>query len=187
MPGMSAIPARDTFRRITIIQGESQVSNDTKVVFTTILGSCVAACLFDPDARVGGINHFLLAEPSGEELDARSMQRYGVHAMEVLINAMLAKGASRRHLRARIYGGATMHSSFRDIGGSNSRFARQFLRDEQIALVAEDVGGFSARRVEFRPALGLSRCRVVTDTHVPRGVIGNPALPPPTLGDVEFF
>lgn len=183
---MSAIPARDAFRRITVIQGESRVSNNPKVVFTTILGSCVAACLFDPEAHVGGMNHFLLAESSGEELDARSMQRYGVHAMEVLINAMLSKGAARHHLRARLFGGATMHRAFRDIGGSNSRFARQFLRDEQIALVAEDVGGFSARRVEFRPALGLSRCRIVADTHVPPVVAAKPASPPP-LGEVEFF
>ena len=185
---MNGASATETLRRITIVQGESRVSNDPKTVFTTILGSCVAACLYDPDAQVGGINHFLLAEPSGDELDARSMQRYGVYAMEVLINAMLAKGAARSRLRARLYGGATMHRNFRDIGGSNSRFARQFLHDEQIALVAEDIGGFSARRVEFRPALGLSRCRVVTDTHVPTAVVAKPPPPPPpTIGDVEFF
>ncbi len=184
---MNGSSSAQAYRRVAVIQGESRVSNDPLVVFTTILGSCVAACLYDPQAKVGGINHFLLAEPSGEELDARSMQRYGVHAMEVLINAMLAKGAARHRLRARLYGGATMHRNFRDIGGSNSRFARQFLRDEQITLVAEDVGGFAARRVEFRPVLGLSRCRVVTDTHVSPVPVAKPAPPPANLGDVEFF
>ena len=86
------------------------------------------------------------------------MQRYGVYAMEVLINAMLAMGASRHRLKARIFGGATMRSGFRDIGGTNIAFARAFLRDERIPLVGEDVGGTGARRVEFRAALGLARC-----------------------------
>ncbi|UAK26044.1 chemotaxis protein CheD [Sphingomonas nostoxanthinifaciens] len=184
---MNAPAPRDQFRRINVIQGESRVTGDPQVVFTTVLGSCIAACLFDPEAKVGGINHFLLAEPGGMEPDARSMQRYGVYAMEVLINAMLAKGAQRHRLRARLYGGATMHRTFRDIGGSNARFARQFLRDENIMLVAEDVGGFCARRVEFRAGLGLSRSRSVTDTHVPppQEVVRPPA--PQDDGDVEFF
>lgn len=175
------------FRRIAVIQGESRVASDPSVVFTTILGSCVAACLYDPDARVGGINHFLLAEPNGADPDPRSMQRYGVYAMELLINAMLAKGAARHRLRARIYGGASMHGSFRDIGGSNSRFAKQFLRDEQIALVAEDVGGFAARRVEFRAGLGLARSRIVTDHHVVNTPAPPPVVPTEALGEVEFF
>ncbi len=184
---MSAQTPPLDYRRITVIQGESRVSNDPRVLFTTILGSCVAACLYDPEAKVGGINHFLLAEPGSEEADPQSMQRYGVYAMEMLINAMLAKGATRNRLRARLYGGATMHRSFRDIGGSNSRFARQFLRDERIALVAEDVGGTSARRVEFRAGLGFARCRIVTDTHLAPMPVAQPVPPPANLGDVEFF
>jgi chemotaxis protein CheD len=183
---MTAPAGQPSFRRITVIQGESRVSSDPSVVLTTVLGSCVAACLYDPLAKVGGINHFLLAEPNGEELDPRSMQRYGVHAMEVLINGMLAKGARRERLRARIYGGATMHRGFRDIGGSNSRFAKQFLRDEGIMLVAEDIGGFSARRVEFRAGLGLARCRAVVDAPpMPSKPLRAPE--PPDTGDVEFF
>lgn len=183
----AALPVAKAFRRIAVIQGESRVASDPAIVFTTILGSCIAACLYDPEARVGGINHFLLAEPNGADLDPRSMQRYGVYAMEMLINGMLAKGAARHRLRARLYGGASMHEGFRDIGGSNSRFARQFLRDEHIALVAEDVGGFAARRVEFRAGLGLARCRTVTDHHVAAAPVAPPPKPPETLGDVEFF
>lgn len=179
--------AAGEFRRIAVIQGETRVTSDPTVVFTTILGSCIAACLYDPEVRVGGINHFLLAEANGAVSDPRSMQRYGVYAMEMLINAMLAKGAARHRLRARLYGGASMHEHFRDIGGSNSRFARQFLLDEQIALVAEDVGGFAARRVEFRAGLGLARCRTVTDHHVAPVSVPRPAALPTTLGDVEFF
>lgn len=186
---MSGITLRDGLRRITVAQGETQVSADENVVLTTVLGSCIAACFYDPLARIGGINHYLLAE--GSASDPASMQRYGVYAMEVLINAMLAMGATRNRLKARIFGGATMRSGFRDIGGDNIAFARRFLRDERIALVGEDVGGSGARRVEFRPALGLARCRVVTEAAGTLSVVRPRPVPPPpppaSLGDVEFF
>ena len=187
---MTALQLRDGLRRLTVAQGETRVSDEEDVVLTTVLGSCIAACFYDPLAKVGGINHYLLAE--GSASDPASMQRYGVYAMEVLINAMLAMGASRNRLKARIFGGATMSTGFRDIGGDNIAFARRFLRDERIPLVAEDVGGNGARRVEFRPAVGLARCRVVTDgaavtTPVVRARPVVPPPPPASLGDVEFF
>lgn len=182
---MSALAARDGLRRLTVAQGETRVSDAPEVVLTTVLGSCVAACFYDPIAQVGGINHYLLAE--GNACDPASMQRYGVYAMEVLINAMLSMGAARHRLKARIFGGARMREGFRDIGGANIAFARAFLRDERIPLVGEDVGGTGARRVEFRAALGLARCRVVTDAApAPIVVAPRPAPPAPT-GDVEFF
>lgn len=177
---------RDGFRRLTVAQGETRVSDESDIVMTTVLGSCIAACFYDPIAQVGGINHYLLAD--GTSTDSGSMQRYGVYAMEVLINAMLAMGASRHRLKARIFGGATMRSGFRDIGGANITFARAFLRDERIPLVGEDVGGTGARRVEFRAALGLARCTTVTDT-VPTPIVRRPAPAtiPAAIGDVEFF
>ena len=180
---MTALAIRDGLRRVTVAQGETRVSDEVDVVLTTVLGSCVAACFYDPVARVGGINHYLLAQ--GSASDAASMQRYGVYAMEVLINAMLAMGASRHRLRARIFGGAAMRAGFRDIGGTNIAFARTFLRQERIPLVGEDVAGTGARRVEFRPALGLARCRTVTDAAPP--VVIRTVAPPASTGDVEFF
>lgn len=179
---MSALSNRDGMRRITIAQGETKVSGESDVILTTVLGSCVAACFYDPVAKVGGINHYLLAD--GNASDSASMERYGVYAMEVLINAMLAMGASRHRLKARIFGGAQMRTGFRDIGGSNVAFARSFLRGERIPLVGEDTGRTGARRVEFRPALGLARCKTVVDS-MPTPVVRQ--APPPTLGDVEFF
>ncbi|WP_294339314.1 chemotaxis protein CheD [uncultured Sphingomonas sp.] len=181
---MSALAARDGFRRATVAQGETRVSNEIDLVLTTVLGSCVAACFYDPVAHVGGINHYLLAD--GTASDPASMQRYGVYAMEVLINAMLSMGAARHRLKARIFGGATMRQGFRDIGGTNIEFARNFLRNERIALVGEDVGGSSARRVEFRPAVGLARCRSVTEA-IRQQSAPRPVIQPATTGDVEFF
>jgi len=186
---MSALPEpAGALKRITIMQGETKVSDDPGVVLTTVLGSCISACLFDPVAKVGGLNHFLLAEPGSGETDVRSLQRYGVYAMEVLINAMMAMGATRSSLKARIYGGASLRDGFRDIGATNALFARRFLRDERIALVGEDVGGHGARRIEFRPTLGLARCRIATDRPVERPRIAA-AVPvaAASLGEVEFF
>jgi len=182
-----SIMLRDGFRRLTVAQGETKVSDQEDVVLTTVLGSCVAACFYDPIAKVGGLNHYLLAE--GNVSDPASMQRYGVYAMEVLINAMLSMGAVRSRMKARIFGGATMRSGFRDIGGDNIAFARRFLRDEKIPLVGEDVGGNGARRVEFRAALGLARCRVVTEGAPPPvlRVAPAPASAIANVGDVEFF
>lgn len=185
---MSALTRQDGFRRVTVAQGETKVSREEDVVLTTVLGSCVAACFYDPVVRVGGLNHYLLAE--GHASDPASMQRYGLYAMEVLINEMLKMGAVRHRMKARIFGGAAMHRGFRDIGGANIAFARRFLQDERIPLVGEDVGGTAARRVEFRAALGLARCRCVSDAPPP--VVQRPARPVAlpaleTTGDVEFF
>jgi len=83
-------------RRVSIIQGENYVSGDPHLVISTLLGSCVAVCLQDPGVRVGGMNHFLLGEPGREDaIRPGELQRYGIHAMELLINAMMAKGAAR--------------------------------------------------------------------------------------------
>lgn len=190
MMPLSNLPrASDGLRRINIMQGETKVSDDAGVVLTTVLGSCISACLYDPIAKVGGLNHFLLAEPGSGETDVRSLQRYGVYAMEVLINAMMAMGATRSNLKARIYGGASLRDGFRDIGATNALFARRFLRDERIALVGEDVGGHGARRIEFRPTLGLARCRVASDRPVekPRLAPAPAPVAAASVGDVEFF
>ncbi|WP_267395663.1 MULTISPECIES: chemotaxis protein CheD [unclassified Sphingomonas] len=183
---MIAMPTRDGLTRINIIQGETRVSDDPGVVLTTLLGSCIAACLYDPIGQVGGINHFLLAEPGAGDTDTASLQRYGVYAMEVLINAMLAMGAVRSNLKARIYGGAALRDGFRDIGATNALFARRFLRDERITLVGEDVGGTASRRVEFRPTLGLARCRTAAE-RVPERRMPPLPIPVAAVGDVEFF
>jgi len=185
---MNAFPrASDGLTRINIMQGETKVSDDPNAVLTTVLGSCISACLYDPVAKVGGLNHFLLAEPGSGDTDVSSLQRYGVYAMEVLINAMMAMGATRSNLKARIYGGASLRDGFRDIGATNALFARRFLRDERIALVGEDVGGHGARRVEFRPTLGLARCRVASDRPVERLRLPPIPVPVAAVGDVEFF
>ena len=117
--------------RINIVQGEYHVSGDQALSITTLLGSCVAACIHDPEAGVGGMNHFLLP---GDEATSPLVARHGVHLMELLINGLLKKGASRERLQAKLFGGARTMQGLGDIGASNARFAQDFLKREGITV-----------------------------------------------------
>ena len=108
-------------RLIHIHQGECRISEDPRVVLTTMLGSCIAACLRDPIAGVGGMNHFLL--PDAEETDRSASLRYGANAMELLVNGLLSIGAKRERLEAKLFGGGHMTDGLGDIGEKNAKFA----------------------------------------------------------------
>lgn len=176
-----------TVRRISIIQGEHAVVGDPKTVVTTVLGSCVSVCLRDPVARVGGMNHFLLGEPDCRHtVSPKELQRYGIHAMEVLINALMGRGAERSRLSAHLYGGANVLAGLTAIGSQNIVFARKFLRTEGIAIIHEDVGGNAARRIEFMPHEGKSRCSRVSHAP-PIRPFEQPASPGGRSGELELF
>ena len=171
-------------RRIPIIQGEHKVIAEPDVVITTILGSCIAVCLQDPAARVGGMNHFLLAEPRPDLVITQSeMQRYGIHAMELLINEMMKLGAIRSRLRAQVYGGANVMAGLGAIGSSNATFAREFLRTEGIVIGHSSVGGKCARKVEFMPYEGKARCTELSEA-VP---VAKAPVPIARGGELELF
>lgn len=141
-------------KTITVVQGDYAVSSDPHVIMSTVLGSCVAVCLFDPRAHVGGMNHFLLAgdgQARGDDL------KYGVNAMELLINRVLRAGGDRRALQAKLFGGARMTDHARDIGHSNAVFALEFLAREGIPCVSQSLGGQKARRIQFTPSTGAAR------------------------------
>jgi chemotaxis protein CheD len=174
-------------RRVSIVQGEHAVVSEPHVVLSTVLGSCIAVCLQDPVARIGGMNHFLLSEPStGADVGPTELQRYGIHAMEVLINGLMAKGASRERLRAHIYGGANVVAGLGKIGSHNAAFARRFCRTEGISIAHEDVGGNCARRVEFLPHEGKSRCTRVSQAPA-RVAAPKPVPAPARSGELELF
>lgn len=171
-------------RRINLIQGDQMVVRDPGVLLTTLLGSCIAVCLHDGVANVGGMNHFLLGQPDADhQVSGTDLQRYGVHAMELLINAMMQNGAARHRLRAHIYGGATMVAGLGGIGQANAGFAQRFVATEGIAIGHVDVGGARARKVEFLAHEGKSRATLVTDP-VPVQPVRAPAL---AGGDLELF
>jgi len=171
--------------RIAVMQGQVRVSADPKVELTTVLGSCVASYLFDAEARVGGMNHFLLAEPPSSHSSGQVDEHYGVYLMELLINEMIAQGASKAHMRGQLFGGANFHKGMAPNGSANAEFARTFLRRETIQLVREDLGGTLARRVDFRPARGLVRCKSIENTQVFDNAPDS--RPARASGDVELF
>lgn len=144
----------NTTKMIAVVQGDYAVSTDPMVVMSTVLGSCVAMCLFDTTNRVGGMNHFLLATSSLAESDDL---KYGVNAIELLINRLLRSGAERYNLQAKLFGGARMTDHASDIGASNAAFAKDFLEREGISCVSSSLGGKQARRVQFVPTTGAAR------------------------------
>lgn len=170
---------------IRVIQGECHVSDDPDVVLTTILGSCVAACIRDPQAGVGGMNHFLLPGDANRSPSSEA-ERYGAYLMEVLVNGLLRRGASRHRLEAKLFGGASVVKSLSPIGRLNAEFAKRFLATEGIRIVSESLGDERGRRVEYRPVSGQARQLFV---EAPTEIV-EPVVPPPAAsvaGAIELF
>lgn len=118
-------------------------------VVKTVLGSCISVCLRDPVTRVGGMNHFML--PDAGEGEAAST-RYGVYAMELLINECMKAGADRRRLEAKVFGGGHVlwiRESEENVPQRNMRFALQFLDTESIPIISRDIGGYATRSLLF--------------------------------------
>ena len=141
---------------VKILPGQYHTATGSGSI-STVLGSCVSTCLWDPAQRIGGMNHFMLpgdvrAAPSPWGISTR----FGVHAMEVLINEMIHQGADRKRLVAKVFGGARVLRGFEtlDVGARNSEFVLAFLREEGIQLLAQDLLGESPRKVHFFPATG---------------------------------
>jgi chemotaxis protein CheD len=149
-----------------ILPGEFYATAEDEVI-VTVLGSCVAACLLDPIAMVGGMNHFMLPVRPGErDKDAFFAARYGAAAMEYLINNLLHLGAQRDRLVAKAFGGAcVLKNMTTDIGGQNIDFVREFLRNEDIPIWTEDMGGVHPRKVYFFPHTGQVLVKQMTKTH----------------------
>jgi chemotaxis protein CheD len=162
--------SRDAFRtdvvgakRLHVVQGEFAVTEDPDVMMGTILGSCVSACMRDPVARVGGMNHFLLpgeGETTGEGPQA---MRYGVQSMELLLNALYRKGARRERLEVKLFGGARVVDGLSDVGQQNAAFAERFLASEGIRLKGGSLRGDQARRIQFWPVSGRVRQMALVD------------------------
>lgn len=164
-------------------QGDFVVGDSSDLMLTTVLGSCVAACIHDPTSKVGGMNHFLL--PASTEGSLSEGKRYGVHLMELLLNGLLKAGARRDRLKAKLFGGARMIEGLSDIGARNAEFALRFLRDEGIEVVGHSLRGTQARRIQYWPASGQSRQKLLGDAvAIPTAT---PRLRPTTFGDVDLF
>ena len=161
-PGSKPSEAGAGLPEKSIVVGEFFASGQP-VVVQTVLGSCVAACLFDPEARCGGMNHFLL--PVGEEED-ETAGRYGSQAMDLLIQEIVKHGGNRSRLRAKVFGGAQMFhqsASVPDIGRKNACFVQEFLAASKIPIVSKRLGGTSALKVRFYPHEGRALVKPIDE------------------------
>lgn len=148
---------------VKVLPGEYYVSAQEEMI-STVLGSCVSACIRDAERRIGGMNHFMLPEPmSGERNDWSSAvgraARYGSDAMEQLINAVLKAGGRRESLSVKIFGGGRVLAQMTDVGQRNIAFVKRYLETEGLPLVAADVGDIYPRQLQFFPASGRVRVR----------------------------
>lgn len=149
---------------VKLLPGEYFVSEDD-IVLSTVLGSCIAACMWDRNARVGGMNHFMLpgdAARAGTDADPIGLAgRYGVFAMEQLINELIKRGARKSNLEAKLFGGGAVLRNFTalNVGERNAEFVLSFLRTEGIRIASQDLLDVFARRVAFFPVSGRALCR----------------------------
>lgn len=143
---------------VTIYPGECYVSKGPELV-STILGSCVAIVLYDPEHQIGGMNHFMLASNNDKSKDVSKngpIGRFGEYAIDLLLKEMEKAGADRRNLQAKIFGGSNVfnlpETAHEQVGSENIKFAKNYLQKLNIPVLAEDLGGVPSRKIIFDPA-----------------------------------
>ncbi len=133
----------------SILPGEFFVSADPMIVYT-VLGSCISACIRDPIARVGGMNHFMLPEPKEGGYDSwGESTRYGSYAMESLINGILKRGGLKSRLEVKLFGAGKIYEGNIDVGARNVDWVREYLRAEGLMPVKTDLGDVYPRKVYY--------------------------------------
>lgn len=156
---------------VKILPGEYYVTGNCTLI-VTVLGSCIAACIRDPESGIGGMNHFLL--PGNDDPETNPLAesaRYGAYAMELLINHLLKLGAARNRLEAKIFGGGNVLKGFtvNTVGQRNAEFVMDYLQQEAIPVLASDVGGDYPRKVYYFPEDGrvmVKRIRIMHNSTI---------------------
>jgi len=170
LPGFESVnrfwDRRDQICMAKILPGEFYVSNSAELICTT-LGSCVSACVWDPEGQIGGMNHFMLPETERaadavgwSELPS-SATRYGNYAMEHLINEIIKHGGHRKRLQAKVFGGSSLLGSNLNIGRGNIEFVLSYLQTDRIPIVASDLGDRHPRKLMFDPLSGRARVKLL--------------------------
>lgn len=176
---------------VKIMPGEFFVARED-IIISTVLGSCVSACLWDRSARVGGMNHFMLPGDEAGAVNADS-GRYGAFAMEQLINELIKRGAHKSAIEAKVFGGGAVLRQFStlNVGERNAAFVLDFLRTEGIRVQSQDLLDVHPRRVAFFPATGRALCKklMTTDKALESAEQQYKARisTTPVAGDIELF
>lgn len=145
---------------VKLFSGDCYVSTAPNEMLVTILGSCVAACIRDPVAGVGGMNHFLLpGSETGEDETGGRAARYGAYAMERLINDLVKAGGIKSRFEVKVFGGGNVIRNSAMIGSKNAAFVRSFIAREGLRLVGSDLEGNQPRRIHYYPDSGRVRMR----------------------------
>ena len=176
---------------VKLLPGEYFAHDDDDVLLMTTLGSCIAACLWDARACVGGMNHFMLPDGGGPAaLEASG--RYGSYAMELLINEMIKRGASRSTMEAKVFGGGAVISGMNtiNVGERNTAFVMNYLRTERITVVSKDVLDIYPRKVCFLPASGKAMVKRLASTNTEMLLAQERAAAAPAVaggGSIDLF
>jgi chemotaxis protein CheD len=153
-----------------ILPGEYYVTVENEAI-TTVLGSCISACVRDPVFGVGGMNHFMLPQSGGRATDSwndslvSASARYGNVAMEHLITDIQKFGGVRENLEVKITGGGKVLAIMSDVGRRNIQFVREYIRTEGLRLLAEDVGDVYPRKVLYDPRTGRVQVKKLRTLH----------------------
>ena len=140
---------------VTIYSGNYYVSNDPNVVIYTLLGSCIAVCLFDSQNGIGGMNHFMLPRQSPYSCRPKEIKNgwFGSDSVDLMIDEILKKGGSLSRLKAKVFGGAQMVENLdfvnSNVSKANINFAINYLNEKQIPVIAKDVGGCLGRKIFY--------------------------------------
>lgn len=152
-----------------LLPGEYYVTTDDEMI-TTVLGSCIAACIRDTERGVGGMNHFMLPETAALGVSATesvigNAMRYGNYAMEHLINTILRNGGKRKNLEVKLFGGGKIIPTLGDVGLKNVNFVLEYVDTEALTLVSHDLGDIYPRKVNYYPQTGRVRMKKIKDLH----------------------
>jgi len=140
---------------VTIYSGNYYVSNNPKEVIYTLLGSCIAVCLFDSQKGIGGMNHFMLPRQSPFSGKSKETKKgwFGSDSIDLMIEEILKRGGSLSRLKAKVFGGAQMVENLdlinSNVSKANINFALDYLNQKQIPIIAKDVGGYSGRKIYY--------------------------------------
>ncbi|NOS73972.1 MAG: chemoreceptor glutamine deamidase CheD [Methyloglobulus sp.] len=180
-----------------ILPGEYYVTQQNELI-TTVLGSCVSACIRDRESGIGGMNHFMLPQTNsgkfnkGSEAIVGIATRYGNYAMEHLINTILSNGGKRKNLEVKVFGGGKIIPALTDVGMKNIDFVLSYLDQEGLKILSQDLGDIYPRKVVYFPKTGKVAMKKIQDLHNDtiiqreRQYI-NTLKSAPVAGDVELF
>jgi len=181
----------------SLLLGDCYVTCENEMI-TTLLGSCLSACIRDAETGVGGMNHFMLPRTESTKLQRQTdlvisqALRYGNYAMEYLINTILSYGGKRKNLEVKLFGGGKIIASLGDIGEKNIQFMLDYINTEALHLIAQDLGDIYPRKVNYYPLTGRARVKKIKNLQEAQIMAEETQYQKrinhePVEGDIEFF